>query len=105
MSTRLPPAVWPCRGNARAASCRCLLMADYGHVLQFGVFASPDASRVHETLELAQLADVMGLDLFTVQDHPYNGTHLDTSTLLTAVAARTSAVRVAHNVANLPLRG
>ena len=70
----------------------------------FGVFASPDASRVHETLELAQLADVVGLDLFTVQDHPYNAKHLDTSTLLTAVAARTSAIRVAANVANLPLR-
>ena len=79
-------------------------MADYGHDLQFGVFASPDAARVHETLELAQLADVLGLDLFTVQDHPYNAAHLDTSTLLTAVAARTSTIRVAHNVANLPLR-
>jgi alkanesulfonate monooxygenase SsuD/methylene tetrahydromethanopterin reductase-like flavin-dependent oxidoreductase (luciferase family) len=77
---------------------------DYGHELLFGVFASPDASRVHETLELAQLADVVGIDLFTVQDHPYNAKHLDTSTLLTAVAARTSAIRVAPNVANLPLR-
>jgi alkanesulfonate monooxygenase SsuD/methylene tetrahydromethanopterin reductase-like flavin-dependent oxidoreductase (luciferase family) len=77
---------------------------DYGHELQFGVFASPEASRVHETLELAQLADVVGIDLFTVQDHPYNAKHLDTSTLLTAVAARTSAIRVAPNVANLPLR-
>ena len=77
---------------------------DYGHELRFGVFASPDASRVHETLELAQLADVVGLDLFTVQDHPYNAKHLDTSTLLTAVAARTSSIRVAPNVSNLPLR-
>ncbi len=79
-------------------------MADYGHELQFGVFASPDVARVHETLELAQLSDVLGLDLFTVQDHPYNAAHLDASTLLTAVAARTSFIRVAHNVANLPLR-
>ncbi|TQM57278.1 LLM class flavin-dependent oxidoreductase [Humibacillus xanthopallidus] len=79
-------------------------MADYGHELQFGVFASPEVARVHDTLELAQLADVLGLDLFTVQDHPYNATHLDASTLLTAVASRTSTIRVAHNVANLPLR-
>ena len=77
---------------------------DYGHELEFGVFASPEASRVHESLELAQLADVLGLDLFTVQDHPYNAKHLDTSTLLTAMAARTSAIRVAPDVANLPLR-
>lgn len=79
-------------------------MADYGHELRFGVFASPEVARVHDTLELAQLADVLGLDLFTMQDHPYNAKHLDTSTLLTAVAARTSTIRVAHNVANLPLR-
>ncbi|GAA5018912.1 hypothetical protein GCM10023258_06000 [Terrabacter aeriphilus] len=77
---------------------------DYGHELRFGVFASPDASRTHATLELAQLADVVGLDLFTVQDHPYNAAHLDTSTLLTSVAARTNAIHVAANVANLPLR-
>ncbi|HET7801159.1 MAG TPA: LLM class flavin-dependent oxidoreductase, partial [Humibacillus xanthopallidus] len=91
-------------GNAAAAHCRSHDMADYGHELQFGVFASPEVARVHDTLELAQLADVLGLDLFTVQDHPYNATHLDASTLLTAVAARTSTIRVAHNVANLPLR-
>jgi alkanesulfonate monooxygenase SsuD/methylene tetrahydromethanopterin reductase-like flavin-dependent oxidoreductase (luciferase family) len=77
---------------------------DYGHELQFGVFASPEASRAHATLELGQLADVSGLDLFTVQDHPYNAKHLDTLTLLTAVATRTNAIRVAANVANLPLR-
>ncbi len=79
-------------------------MTDYGHEVQFGIFASPEAGHVRDTLELAQLADVAGLDLFTVQDHPYNARHLDTPTLLTAVAARTSSIRVAANVANLPLR-
>jgi alkanesulfonate monooxygenase SsuD/methylene tetrahydromethanopterin reductase-like flavin-dependent oxidoreductase (luciferase family)/hemerythrin-like domain-containing protein len=79
-------------------------VGDYGHDLEFGLFPSPDARRVHETLELAQLADVAGLDLVTVQDHPYNARHLDTSTLLAVVAARTTNVRVAANVANLPLR-
>ena len=98
------PSGWPGAGNAAPAADRSHDMGDYGHELQFGVFASPAVARVHETLELAQLADVLGLDLFTVQDHPYNATHLDTSTLLTAVAARTSTIRVAHNVANLPLR-
>jgi hypothetical protein len=77
---------------------------DYGHDLEFGVFLSPDAVSAARTLELAQLADVLGYDLVTVQDHPYQAKHLDAWTLLSAVAARTSAVRVAPNVANLPLR-
>ncbi|MEO7752634.1 MAG: LLM class flavin-dependent oxidoreductase [Terracoccus sp.] len=79
-------------------------MPDYGHDLQFGLFLSPDADRVHDTLELAQLADVTGLDLVTVQDHPYQARHVDATTLLTAIAVRTTNVRVAANVANLPLR-
>ncbi len=79
-------------------------MPDYGHHLEFGVFLSPDAVAAARTLELAQLADVLGYDLVTVQDHPYQAKHLDAWTLLSAIAARTSAVRVAPNVANLPLR-
>ena len=77
---------------------------DYGHELEFGVFLPPDAVLAAETLELAQLADVLGYELVTVQDHPYQAKHLDAWTLLSAIAARTSAVRVAPNVANLPLR-
>ena len=79
-------------------------MPDYGHHLEFGVFLSPDASAAPRTLQLAQLADVLGYDLVTVQDHPYQAKHLDAWTLLSTIAARTSAVRVAPNVANLPLR-
>jgi hypothetical protein len=44
-----------------------------------------------------------GLDLMTFQDHPYQPGFLDKWTLLTYVAARTSRVRVSHNVLNLPL--
>ena len=79
-------------------------MTDYGHDLQFGIFPSPDAARAEQTLELAQLAEVTGLDLVSVQDHPYQAKHLDAWTLLSVIAARTTAVRVAPNVANLPLR-
>ena len=35
-------------------------MPDYGLDLEFGIFPTPDASRHHEVLELAQLADVLG---------------------------------------------
>ena len=55
-------------------------------------------------VELARLADVAGLDLVSFQDHPYQSAFLDTWTLLSVVAAQTTNVRVAPNVANLPLR-
>ena len=79
-------------------------MADYGHDLQFGVFASPDAARVHETLELAQLADVLGPRPLHRAGPPLQRDaprHLDP-----ADGRRRAhlAIRVAHNVANLPLR-
>jgi alkanesulfonate monooxygenase SsuD/methylene tetrahydromethanopterin reductase-like flavin-dependent oxidoreductase (luciferase family) len=79
-------------------------MADYGHDLQFGVFLTPDAANADRVLELANLAEVLGLELVTVQDHPYQARFLDTWTLLSVIAARTSTIRVAPNVANLPLR-
>ena len=77
---------------------------DYGHELLFGTFITPAAQRPHHAVELAVVADRAGLDLVTFQDHPYQPGFLDTWTLLTYVAARTSRVRVSHNVLNLPLR-
>jgi len=68
------------------------------------VFLPPEAEHAGETVRLAELADDIGLDLVSVQDHPYNATHLDTWTLLSVIAARTTRVRVFPNVANLPLR-
>ena len=79
-------------------------MPDYGHELQFGVFLPPEAGRVEGVLELARLADLVGLDLVTFQDHPYQARFLDTWTLIAVVAAQTTNVRVAPNVVNLPLR-
>ena len=40
-------------------------------------------------LELAQMAELAGLDLVTFQDHPYKARFLDTWTLLSVVAAQT----------------
>ena len=77
---------------------------DYGHELLFGTFITPAAQRPHHAVELAVVADRAGLDLVTFQDHPYQPGFLDTWTLLTYVAARTSRVRFSHNVLNLPLR-
>ncbi|SER23263.1 Flavin-dependent oxidoreductase, luciferase family (includes alkanesulfonate monooxygenase SsuD and methylene tetrahydromethanopterin reductase) [Lentzea xinjiangensis] len=79
-------------------------MTDYGHPLEFGVFLPPAAEQFGETLRLAQAADVLGLEFVSLQDHPYNATHLDTWTSLSVIGASTSNVRVFPNVANLPLR-
>jgi alkanesulfonate monooxygenase SsuD/methylene tetrahydromethanopterin reductase-like flavin-dependent oxidoreductase (luciferase family) len=79
-------------------------MPDYRHDLQFGVFITPLAAQADAVVELSRLADVLGLDIVSFQDHPYQGSFLDAWTLLSVVAAATTNVRVAPNVANLPLR-
>ena len=77
---------------------------DYGQELHFGTFISPSARHPRHAVETATAADRAGLDLVTFQDHPYQPDFLDTWTLLAYVAARTSRVRLSHNVLNLPLR-
>lgn len=79
-------------------------MADYLNDLEFGVFVTPDSGRLPEILELAQLGDASGLDLFTVQDHPYQERFLDAWTLLGVIGAQTQRLRLTTNVTNLPLR-
>jgi alkanesulfonate monooxygenase SsuD/methylene tetrahydromethanopterin reductase-like flavin-dependent oxidoreductase (luciferase family) len=79
-------------------------VVDYGHELQFGTFITPTAADPDAVVELAMLTEVVGLDLATFQDHPYQARFLDTWTLMAVVAARTSTLRVAANVTNLPLR-
>lgn len=44
---------------------------DYGHEMAFGAFLTPDAADLVQVLENAQLAEVLGLDLVCLQDHPY----------------------------------
>jgi alkanesulfonate monooxygenase SsuD/methylene tetrahydromethanopterin reductase-like flavin-dependent oxidoreductase (luciferase family) len=79
-------------------------MPDYGHDLRFGTFLTPDAGDADAVVELARLADRLGLDHVSVQDHPYQSRFLDTWTLLSFIAAATERVRLFPNVANLPLR-
>ncbi|WP_340536835.1 LLM class flavin-dependent oxidoreductase [Nocardioides sp. GXZ039] len=79
-------------------------MTDYANTLEFGVFLTPDANGFDGLLTSAQLAEVSGYDLLTVQDHPYQKSFLDAWTLLSFLGARTSAIRLSPNVANLPLR-
>lgn len=79
-------------------------MTDYGHELQFGLFATPSAGDPAGVVQLAVHADRAGLDLVTFQDHPYQPSLLDTWTLMSYVAGVTERIRIASNVIDLPLR-
>jgi alkanesulfonate monooxygenase SsuD/methylene tetrahydromethanopterin reductase-like flavin-dependent oxidoreductase (luciferase family) len=70
----------------------------------FGISPNPAVKNIQLTLTLSQIADTTGLDLISIQDHPYNPTFLDTWTLLAVLGARTQQVRLQTNVVNLPLR-
>jgi alkanesulfonate monooxygenase SsuD/methylene tetrahydromethanopterin reductase-like flavin-dependent oxidoreductase (luciferase family) len=76
-------------------------VTDYGHELLFGTFLTPRADQPARVVQLAALTDELGLDLVTVQDHPYQAQQLDAWTLLSVIAARTVNVRVCPDVANL----
>jgi hypothetical protein len=79
-------------------------MPDRGHPLAFGAFLTPDAGRPDALVALAGLVEDLELDVLAFQDHPYQPRFLDTWTLLSFLAARTSRVRLLPDVANLPLR-
>ncbi len=71
---------------------------------RFGIFLDPSVGDPQEPFHLAKIADENGLDLLTIQDHPYQARFYETWTLLTALAISTQRIHVSPNVANLPLR-
>ncbi|WP_158726422.1 LLM class flavin-dependent oxidoreductase [Tomitella fengzijianii] len=79
-------------------------MPDYGHALEFGVFPTPNADNLDGIFEVVRVAEERGLDIAAIQDHPYQRRYLDTWTLLSAIGASTSTIKLAPNVASLPLR-
>jgi alkanesulfonate monooxygenase SsuD/methylene tetrahydromethanopterin reductase-like flavin-dependent oxidoreductase (luciferase family) len=79
-------------------------MPDYGQDLQFGTFLTPDAARADRVVELALLTEAAGLELATIQDHPYQQRFLDAWALIATILARSLSLRVTTNVSNLPLR-
>ncbi|MBP2055612.1 alkanesulfonate monooxygenase SsuD/methylene tetrahydromethanopterin reductase-like flavin-dependent oxidoreductase (luciferase family) [Streptomyces griseochromogenes] len=70
----------------------------------FGVNVDPVWGDVDQPLRLTLLADRAGLDLVTVQDHPYQKAFQDTWTLMSFLAAWSERVTFVPTVANLPLR-
>lgn len=79
-------------------------MTDFGHDMIFGTFVTPSNQPAHHAIEQAVVADRVGLDLVTFQDHPYVAKFHDTWTLIAYAAARTERVHLTANVTNLPLR-
>lgn len=70
----------------------------------FGLFVSPSMADLDDLWPIVGAAERAGVDLVTIQDHPYNPEFLDTWTLLVAIAARSERIRVMPNVLSLPLR-
>jgi alkanesulfonate monooxygenase SsuD/methylene tetrahydromethanopterin reductase-like flavin-dependent oxidoreductase (luciferase family) len=70
----------------------------------FGISVAPTARDAEGIVALARLADDLGIDYFTLQDHPYNAGFVDTWTLLALLGGVTQRVRLMANVLNLPLR-
>lgn len=70
--------------------------------LRFEYFLVPNAA--DPLVDTAMRVEELGLDYVGIQDHPYQRRYVDTWTLLSFIAARTSRLRLFTNVANLPLR-
>jgi alkanesulfonate monooxygenase SsuD/methylene tetrahydromethanopterin reductase-like flavin-dependent oxidoreductase (luciferase family) len=76
----------------------------YGRPLEFGLSIVPTSADAELARSLARRADVLGLDLIGIQDHPYQWRFLDTWSLIAHLLARTERIRIFPDVANLPLR-
>ena len=70
----------------------------------FGLNVDPSTGSLAIAGRIAAIADEAGLEYAGLQDHPYNAGFVDTLSLITWLAARTSRVHLFPNVANLPLR-
>src|ERR1035438_6326922 len=79
-------------------------MGDYGHDLEFGVFIEPAARSADQVVALSVLAEEVGYDMVSYNDHPYSPRSLDALALMSFVAARTGRVRLAAHVFSVPLR-
>jgi len=72
--------------------------------VRFGLNVDPNSGGLAIAERIATIADSTGIEYVGVQDHPYNAGLVDTMTLITWLAGRTSRVHLFPNVANLPLR-
>ena len=70
----------------------------------FGLSITPYRNNVDDIFKLAKTADILGLDIIGIQDHPYNGSFFDTWTLIVALASSTRRIRYFPDVSDLPMR-
>lgn len=70
----------------------------------FGFGAHPNVDEGEELLALTQGADRMGLDIFSLSDHPYLGDRIDAYAALGFILGRTEGLTGLVNVTNLPTR-
>ena len=70
----------------------------------FGANVDPIWQPHDAPLRAARAAERLGLDLITIQDHPYQAAFYDAWTLLTYLAGKTDRVTLVPTVATLPLR-
>ncbi len=70
----------------------------------FGINITPTANAADNAFEIAKVSDNLGMDLISVQDHPYNGSFFDTWTLISSLAISTENIHFMTNVADIPLR-
>ena len=70
----------------------------------FGANVDPVWQPNDAPLRHARAAEQLGLDLVTIQDHPYQAAFYDAWTLLTYLAGKTDRVTLVPTVATLPLR-
>ncbi len=69
-----------------------------------GAWNGADVASAAESARLVAQADLDGLDLFTVADHPYFGEKLDAYALLSFLLGRTGQIAGAVTVTSLPAR-
>jgi alkanesulfonate monooxygenase SsuD/methylene tetrahydromethanopterin reductase-like flavin-dependent oxidoreductase (luciferase family) len=79
-------------------------MTKYGRPLKFGFSPNPTAADPTRPVQLACLAETLGLDYVGVQEHLYSADYHDTWTLLTAIGTATSRISLFTTVADLHLR-
>lgn len=70
----------------------------------FGLSITPYSNNTESILRIARTADDLSLDIIGIQDHPYNGSFLDTWTLISALAMSTRKIRFFPDVSDLPMR-